>query len=141
MAKGPVSFHAEIPDNLAELIREDLEEALDAAREDTLFAAKENAPVAFASSQAPFGWPRSFQAATKKPKGAVQGGTLRRSITSRLVPNRLEAEFSAQTDYAGYVHDGTVSFVGRPYITRPIKEIGVEVLEEELRARLKKDRV
>lgn len=112
--------------------------ALKAAMEDTLFKQKEVAPVAFASAQSDYGWPLSFQAATAKPEGAIQGGTMKHSITAELDARAKKAVFRAQVKYSVYVHEGTLYINGRPFMTRPIKEVGIPALRDALREEYKK---
>ena len=129
---------ADVVKNLAQKMQGRIAAALTTAMQDTLFKQKEVAPVAFANGQSEYGWPISFQSATVKPKGKIQGGTMKRSITGAVDKLKLAAVFRCQMPYAVWVHEGTSRFVGRPFLTRPIREVGIPALRKALVEQLAK---
>lgn len=133
MAKTGVFLRVKAPKNLEGEMRKRMVKALRPVGEEVLAIIKDVVPVAFANLTTVYGWPRSFQSASKKPRGARQGGQLRRSLTLEIDEGALQAVFRARTPYAVYVHGGTLHFVGRPYVARPIQEVGGPGLERELR--------
>src|SRR5688572_30435720 len=56
-----------------------------------------------------------------KQKAPVRTGTLRRSISSRVV-SPMEGAVGSNLEYATYVHDGTKYMEGRPFIEEAIQE-------------------
>ena len=122
------------PANIEKELEDRLWKALVAASEDLFIDIKSNTPVAFASGDAPAGWPLSF-AAGKTPSRSIPGGTLRRS--NQLKPNRsrLAMTFHNSAPYAATIHEGSTGIIGRPFITETIlKGIGTfrSNLETEL---------
>lgn len=139
MSKSGAFLKIKIPKNLERDIHERIAQALRETAEEVLSVQKEVAPLAFANLSTRFGWPKSFQSSTRKPRGKRQGGQLARSITLEVDEAALRAEFSARTRYARYVHEGTLHFIGRPYLITPIREVGIPLLRESLHEKLKDD--
>lgn len=137
--KSGAFLRVKVPKDLAGDIRKRFVKAMRPAGEETLAVQKDVVPVAFANLSTRFGWPKSFQSATKKPRGKRQGGQLARSLTMEVDEEGLKIVFRARTPYAVPVHEGTLHFIGRPYVTLPIREIGIPVFKEELGAALKED--
>lgn len=139
MAKSGAFLRVKMPKDLAGDIRKRIVKAMRPVGEETLSVIKEVAPIAFANLSTIFGWPKSFQLVSERTRGTPPSGQLAKSITVDIDEAGLKIVFKARTDYAAYVHEGTLSFVGRPYMTLPIREIGVPALKQELHEALKKD--
>lgn len=142
-----------IPDNLQGEIEDRLWEAFSAWSEIALMHMKDNAPVRYASADAPYGWPLSYMAYSgkpegrrrdakgrylSKPKGEVQGGTLRRGTYAKPDRARLRVKYGAKVPYLLYVHEGTSRMKGRPYITEGIKR-NLDRLHDLLAQKLEPD--
>lgn len=133
MAKTGAFLRVNAPKNLEGEMRGRMAKALRPVGEEVLAIIKDVTPVAYANLTTRYGWPRSFQSASKKPRGRRQGGQLRRSLTLEIDEDALQAVFRARTPYAVFVHDGGLHFVGRAYVARPIQEEGGPLLERELK--------
>jgi hypothetical protein len=127
-----VRFTKSIRPDLPDEFRRRIARAMTEAAEATLEAQKEVAPVAFADGMTEMGWARSYQAGAKR-SGDMQGGTMKRSITLALDKLAFVAVFRCQVPYAFWVHEGTTKMIGRPFLTRPIKEVGIPALGAALR--------
>lgn len=79
----------------------------------------------------PVGWGKRYTVNTKPPKG-YRGGTLKRSMTQKIISEGLEGQVSYDTEYAAYQEYGTRKLPARHYLKKPFeseKEVFISKLK------------